>query len=105
MALGYSPIRGGQHQKSLVISTYQKKIRNFDAKNAYKHILHDYTTPGKDYTCEGFAGHRRLKSYMHNGYVAAGNGPASNTLEYAYDDWCFAQFAKARGTIQRMKAF
>ena len=77
---------GGQHQKSLIISTYQKGIRNFDAENAYKHILHDYTTPGKDCACGGFAGDRHLKSYMHNGYVADENGAASNTPEYAYDD-------------------
>ncbi len=95
VALSYSPIMGAQHQNSLLISAYQKGIRGFDAQNAYQHILHDYTTPGIDYPCGGFAGNRHLKSYMDVGYVADEAGPASNTMEYAYDDWAFAQFAKA----------
>ncbi len=97
VALAYSPIMGAQHQNSLIISAYQKGIRGFDAQNAYQHILHDYTTPGIDYPCGGFAGNRHLKSYMELGYVADEAGPASNTMEYAYDDWAFAQFAKALG--------
>lgn len=105
VALGYSPIMGGQHQNSLIISAYQKGIRSFGAESAYKHILHDYTTPGEDYKCGGFAGNRHLKSYMANGYVADEDGPASNTLEYAYDDWCFAQFAKALGHDSTYKKF
>lgn len=97
VALGYSPIMGAQHQNSLIISAYQKGIRGFDAQKAYSAILHDYTTPGQEYKCGGFAGNRHLQPYMQSGYVTDEAGPASNTLEYAYDDWCFAQFAKALG--------
>ena len=100
VALGYSPIMGAQHQNSLIISAYQKGIRGFDAQKAYKAILHDYTTPGEDFKCGGFAGNRHLKSYQDLGYVADEAGPASNTMEYAYDDWCFAQFAKALGKTE-----
>ena len=96
---------GGQHQNSLIISAYQKGIRGFDAENAYQHILLDYTRPGENYKCGGFAGNRYLKSYMDHGYVADEDGPASNTLEYAYDDWCFAQFAKALGHDSTYKKF
>jgi predicted alpha-1,2-mannosidase len=66
VALAYSPIMGGQHQNSLIISAYQKGIRGFDAEKAYQHILHDYTTPGESYACGGFAGDRHLKSYMQH---------------------------------------
>jgi predicted alpha-1,2-mannosidase len=97
VGLGYSPIMGAQHQNILIISSYQKGIRGFDAEKAYKAILHDYTTPGQDYACGGFAGNRHLKSYQDLGYVSNEAGPASNTMEYAYDDWCFAEFAKALG--------
>ena len=105
VALGYSPIMGAQHQNSLIISSYQKGIRGFDAQKAFNAILHDYTTPGVDYTCGGFAGNRHLTSYETYGYVADEAGPASNTLEYAYDDWCFAQFAKALGKEDTYRQF
>jgi predicted alpha-1,2-mannosidase len=42
-------------------------------------------------------GNRQLKSYKELGYVPIEKGPVSNTLEYAYDDWCVAQMAKALG--------
>ncbi len=105
VALGYSPIMGGQHQNSLIISAYQKGIRGFDAQKAYKAIWHDYTTPGESYACGGFAGNRNQKSYMQYGYIDDESGPASNALEYAYDDWCFSQFAKALGKDSVSKKF
>ncbi len=105
VALGYSPIMGAQHQNSLIISCYQKGIRGFDAQKAFQDILHDYTTPGEPYKCGGFAGDRHLASYEKLGYVADEAGPASNTMEYAYDDWCFGQFAKALGKKDTYKRF
>ena len=51
------------------------------------------------------AGDRHLKSYLQNGYVAEEAGPASSTMEYAYDDWCFAEFAKALGKISTYNIF
>jgi len=105
VALEYAPIMGGQHQNTLIISAYQKGIRGFDALKAYKAILHDYTVPGEAYACGGFAGDRHLKSYLNYGYVDDESGPASNALEYAYDDWCFSQFAGALGKDSVAKLF
>ena len=105
VALGYSAIMGAQHQNSLIISSYQKGIRDFDVEKAYKYILHDYTVPGMEYACGGFAGDRHLQSYMQLGYVSDEAGPASNTLEYAYDDWAFSQFAKALGKSETYQMF
>lgn len=105
VALGYAPIMGAQHQNSLIISAYQKGIRGFDTEKAYHAILHDYTTPGIPFPCGGFAGDRHLGSYMHYGFVDDESGPASNTLEYAYDDWCFGQFAKALGKDSTYRQF
>ena len=34
------------------------------------------------------------------GYVPAGEGPVSSTLEYAFDDWCVAQMAKSLGKME-----
>ncbi len=96
-ALEYAPIMGAQHHNAVIISTYQKGIADFDPQKAFAAIKHDYTTPGIEHPCGGFAGNRHLASYQKYGYVAEEAGPVSNTMEYAYDDWCFAEFARALG--------
>jgi predicted alpha-1,2-mannosidase len=93
VALKYSPIMGGQHQNSLIIGTYLNGISQFNPDSVFQMIKHDYTTPGTDYPGGGYAGDRQMKGYMKYGYVPDEDGPASNTMEYAYDDWSLGQFA------------
>ena len=93
----YSSIMVASHEIALIVSAYQKGIRNFDVEKAYKAMKHIQTTPGKPHEGGGHVGNRQLKSYKELGYVPVENGPVSNTLEYAYDDWCVAQMAKALG--------
>jgi predicted alpha-1,2-mannosidase len=94
---GYSPIMGAQHQNALIVSAYQKGIRDFDAEKAFRAIRHDLTTQGQTHACGGFAGNRHMQAYMDSGYVPEETGAASNTLEYAFDDYAAAQFARALG--------
>ena len=103
--LKYAPIMGAQHHNSLIISSYQKGIRDFDVKKAFSDIKHDLTTQGVNYPCGGFAGNRQMKAYMDYGYVPDEDGPASNTLEYAYDDWCAGQLALALNKTADYKYF
>ncbi len=91
----YSSIMVASHEIPLIVSAYQKGIRNFDVEKAYKAIREIQTIPGRAHECGGFVGNRHLSPYMRIGYVPADIGQVSNTLEYAYDDWCFAQFAKS----------
>ncbi len=91
----YSSIMVASHEIPLIVSAYQKGIRNYDIEKAYKAIREIQTTPGIAHECGGHVGNRHLKPYMEIGYVPADIGQVSITLEYAYDDWCFAQFAKA----------
>lgn len=93
----YSPIMCAQHQQSLIISSYQKGIRDFDANLAWTAIWHDLTTPGEELPNGGFGGNRHLAGYLKHGYVPEEDGPMSSTLEYAYDDWAAAQFGLALG--------
>ncbi len=95
VGLKYSPVMGAQHQNSLIIGSYLKGISSFIPDSVFKMIKHDYTTPGIEHPCGGFAGNRQLKDYMQYGYAPDETGPASNTMEYAYDDWCLGQFALA----------
>lgn len=93
--LHYAPIMGAQHHNSLIISSYQKGVRDFDAEKAFKAIKHDLTTQGINHPCGGFAGNRHLQPYMDLGYVPEESGPVSSTMEYAYDDWAAGQLALA----------
>ncbi len=103
--LKYAPIMGAQHHNSLIISSYQKGIRDFDAEKAFKAIKHDLTTQGIAYPCGGYAGNRQMQAYMDYGYVPDEDGPVSNTLEYAYDDWCAGQLALALNKTTDYKYF
>ncbi len=91
----YGPIMDAQHHKALIVSSYMKGIRNFDVEKAWRAIKHDLTTLDEIPSSGGHVGSRSLKSYLKYGYVADEDGPTSNTLEYAYDDWTAAQLAKA----------
>ncbi|RZJ20619.1 MAG: glycoside hydrolase family 92 protein [Acinetobacter sp.] len=93
----YSGIMEASHEIPLIVGAYQKGIKDFDAETAYKAMLHQQTTNGIKTPENGFAGNRFFDSYMKLGYVPNEEGQVSNTLEYAYDDWCVAQFAKAIG--------
>lgn len=93
----YSPVMVAQHQQSLIVSSYQKGIRDFDAEKAFQAIKHDLTLQGVAMPAGGFAGDRNLQIYMDLGFVPDEAGPASNTFEYAYDDWAASQLALALG--------
>jgi predicted alpha-1,2-mannosidase len=101
----YSGIMEASHEIALITSAYQKGIRDFDAQNAMKAMIHQQTTPGVKTPENGFAGNKFFESYMKLGYVPTEEGQVSNTLEYAYDDWCVAQFAKAIGNEEAYQQF
>jgi len=91
----YADIMVAQHQISLIVSAYQKGIRKFDVNKAWTAIDSLLTTSGKKHECGGYVGNKNLESYLKLGYVPNEEGPVSNTMEYAFDDYCAAQFALA----------
>lgn len=101
----YSGIMEGSHEIALIAGAYQKGIRDFDVQNAMKAMIHQQTTPGVKTPENGFAGNKFFDSYMKLGYVPTEEGQVSNTLEYAYDDWCVAQFSKAIGNEEVYQQF
>ena len=78
----------GYHAVSLIADAYQKGQVDFDKEKALQIML---ATSNKDW--------RGLKDYRQMGFVPANKSSqaVSKTLEYAYDDWCIAEFAKALG--------
>lgn len=93
----------GYHSIPVIAEAYFKGIRDFDVEKAYEAMK---TTMMQDA--------RGLDHYKKNGYVPYNklDESVTITLEYAYNDWCVAQMAKALGKqedyeyfLQRSKAF
>ena len=76
----------GYHSIPVIAEAYLKGIRGFDAEKAYQAMK---TTMMQD--------DRGLKYYKKYGYIPHNllEESVTITLEYAYDDWCVAQMAKA----------
>jgi predicted alpha-1,2-mannosidase len=113
--LRYSGVMVGEHDIALLVGAWQKGIRNFDGEKAFAAIKHVQTTPGKQYYndthsgrwIDGWVGMEQLPPYRDLGYVPVEevNAWTSLTLEYAYDDWCAAQMAKALGKMDDYRYF
>ena len=88
----------GYHAVPVIVDAYFKGIENFDIKLAYEACIKSAT----DHS-------RQIDTYMKLGYVPVDekeeNWSVSKTLEYAYDDWCIAQFAKALGKSEDYNTF
>ena len=78
----------GDHSIPVIVDAYMKGIQGFDAQEALKAMEHSAE-----------ARWDKLKSYRSYGYIPGDKEreSVSKTLEYSYDDWCIAQFAKALG--------
>jgi predicted alpha-1,2-mannosidase len=76
----------GYHSASVVADALMKGVGNFDT-NAVLNALVQSSNIDK------FG----ISTYAKKGYLSADDEPesVSKTLEYAYDDWCIAQIAKA----------
>jgi predicted alpha-1,2-mannosidase len=94
----------GDHTASVISSAYLKGIRHYDVNKAYRILRHNaFDSPYNhaDYV-EG-KGRRALDSYLKYKYIPLEDSvpdafhkmeQVSRTLEYAYDDYALAQFAK-----------
>ena len=78
----------GYHAVPVIVDAYFKDIENFNVDLAYEACKTSAMTDA-----------RQIDNYKELGYVPVDenheNWSVSKTLEYAYDDWCIAQFAKA----------
>lgn len=88
----------GYHAVPVIVDAYFKGIKNFDVELAYKACIASATDNS-----------RQIDEYMKLGYVPVDehheNWSVSKTLEYAYDDWCIAQFAKVLGKTEVYNEF
>ncbi len=75
----------GYHSVSVITDAYVKGIRNFDTQKALEAMKKSATW-----------NHFGLPQYISNGFLSIEDEheSISKTLEYSYDDWCIAEFAK-----------
>ncbi len=78
----------GYHSIPVIVDAYMKGITKFDTKLALEAMLHSANMD-----------HFGLAAYKTKGLIESDDEQesVSRTLEYAYDDWCIAIFAKAIG--------
>ncbi|MFB9108629.1 GH92 family glycosyl hydrolase [Flavobacterium gyeonganense] len=86
----------GYHSIPVIVDAYLKGIKGFDAEKAYQTMK---TTMMQD--------ERGLNFYKKYGYIPYNllDESVTITLEYAYDDWCVAQMAKALGKTEDYQFF
>lgn len=100
----YTSAMVGDHANALIASAYVKGIRDYDVNDVYSIMRKNaFEIPNlKDY--KDGRGRRSLQYYLTYGYYPLEdsikdafhiNEQVSRTLEYAYDDYCVAQIAKA----------
>lgn len=79
----------GYHSVPVIVDAYLKGIKGFDTEKALAAMR-------KSASREGNTGLKALDQY---GFISTEDESesVSKTLEYAYDDWCIAQFAKSIG--------
>jgi predicted alpha-1,2-mannosidase len=105
----YTFVMNGASSTPFFVSAWQKGIRGFDGNIAYEGLKKNHL-PGGLMSKAGYE-HKTSKGggieyYISKGYVpyplsdtiyGSHQDGAAMTLENAWEDWCFAQFAKALG--------
>lgn len=86
----------GYHSIPVIFDAYMKGIRNFDYNLALSAMKR---SAERD--------QHGLRLYQERGFIPADkeNESVSKTLEYCYDDWCIAQFAKCIGNESDFKTY
>lgn len=100
----------------MIVSAYQHGVRDFDIKKLSEAIYHQQTANPEEYPGGGRVGNESYPDYIKRGYVPLYKdlyafdslnyqSYVSNTMEYAYQDYCAAQFFKALGEPGRYEQF
>lgn len=84
----------GYHSASVIWDAISKGVPGIDNKKAFA-AMKDASLTSKNSSSDGAGG---LNDYIHLGFVPCNSGASvSQTLEYAYDDFCIASLAHKLG--------
>jgi predicted alpha-1,2-mannosidase len=96
--LEHTRVMGVTHEIALMVSAYQKGIRDYDLNLLYEAVRHNATEQGKKLEKSGNVGMEWLNVYNRLGYVPYDiSRRSSRTLDYSFTDFYTAQLAKAMG--------
>ena len=86
----------GYHSVPVITEAYMKGVTSFDANKVFEAMKHS-----------AMEDRNGLKDYKEYGYIRykSDHENVSKTLEYAYDDWCIAMFAKKLGKTDDYNVF
>lgn len=86
----------GYHSIPVITEAYMKGVTGFDANKAFEAMKHS-----------AMEDRNGLKDYKKYGYIKyrSDKENVSKTLEYAYDDWCIAMFARKLGKTDDYNLF
>ena len=101
----YTYVMVGDQAVPLIAAAYNKGIRNFDWRTAYKGCLKNSEPGGiRDYVGYNTRPGNYMQQYIENGFVAQKlegkrmhEESCALTLYFAYEDWCMGQFAAGIG--------
>ncbi len=102
----YTAAMIGDHVSTMISDASVRGISDFDTETAWKYMRRNaFEHPSNEEYLDG-KGRRALSSYLKYGYIPLEdpvpeafhkNEQVSRTLEYAFDDFALAQFAKCLG--------
>ena len=102
----YTAAMIGDHVSTMICDAFTKGINDFSIETAYSYMRKNaFDNPAPEEYKDG-KGRRALTSYIKYGYIPLEDSvwdafhkreQVSRTLEYAFDDYAVAQFAKALG--------
>lgn len=96
--LEHTRVMGVTHEIALMVSAYQKGIRNYDVGKLWEAVRHNGTEQGKKLEKSGNVGMEWLNTYDSLGFVPWDiSRRSSRTLDYSFTDFYTAQLAKALG--------
>ncbi len=109
----YTGTMTGYHGVSMIVEAYLKGARGFDTEKAFEACVHSsgYYPIDAEFIDGNISTGALMplsKKYKDElGYIPADleHESVANALEYAYTDWCIAEFAKALGKDKEAEEF
>ncbi len=85
----------GNNSASVLADAWLKGVRVDDVETLYEGLLHGTENVHPEVSSTGRLGHEYYNKLGYVPYNVGINENVARTLEYAYDDWCIYQLAKA----------
>lgn len=85
----------GNNSASVLVDAYMKGVKVDDVKTLYEGLIHGIENVHPEVSSTGRLGYQYYNKLGYVPYDVKINENTARTLEYAYDDWCIYQLAKA----------